>query len=74
MENNEFDNDDIDFSIIAPDSDKPKAVDFSVNSLLADPEMQNNIEKQEEPAQEYSADPEGSFMRDLGKIEKSISY
>ena len=44
MDQDEFDNDDIDFSIIAPHSEKPKAVDFSVDSLLVGPPPQNDIE------------------------------
>lgn len=36
MDDNDFQNDEIDFSIIAPDSDRPKVVDFSVDSLLVD--------------------------------------
>mgnify|MGYP001267624216 CR=1 FL=1 len=38
-------NDDIDFSIIVPDSEKPK-LDFSVNELLENPKEKSNSEKE----------------------------
>ena len=42
MSSSDFDNEDIDFSIIAPDSEKPKAVDFSINSILADTPIESS--------------------------------
>ena len=74
MDDNGFENDDIDFSIIAPDSDRPKAVDFSVDSLLGEAAQGQSKPEDPEPVEEVreveSEPADGSFMRDLGKMEK----